>query len=136
MDRNPLGTAARAGFVYAAVAFAAGFALGIVRVTTVAPHLGETGAVVAELPLMLILTWFACRSIITRFRVPATLSARAAMGSLALLLLLFAETALAILGLDRTLHEQFMSYRNLPERLGLAAQVLFGLFPLVMRNRC
>jgi hypothetical protein len=56
------------------------------------------------------------------------------MGGLALTLLLLAETALATLGLGRTLAEHLASYQNLPERLGLAAQIAFGLFPLLQRR--
>ncbi len=135
MSPHPFRTAATAGLAYAAIAFAAGFALGVLRVTLIAPRLGETAAVLTELPIMLMLSWLACRWIIARWNVPATLSARATMGGLALALLLAADTMLGTLGLGRTLAEHLASYQNLPERLGLAAQVLFGLFPLLMHPR-
>ncbi len=131
MTAHPLRTAASAGLAYVAIAFAAGFALGVLRVTLLVPRLGETTAVLVELPLMLALSWFACRSIVRRFAVPATIAARATMGSLAFALLLLAEAALGTLGLGRTISEHLASYQNLPERLGLAAQILFGLFPLL-----
>ncbi len=133
MATRPMRTAATAGLAYVAIAFAAGFALGVLRVTFIAPRLGETAAVLTELPIMLAVSWLACRWIIARFSVPATLAARATMSGLALTLLLAAETILGTLGLGRTLSDHLASYQNLPERLGLAAQILFGLFPLIMR---
>ena len=134
MTTQPLRTAAIAGLAYVAIAFAAGFALGVLRVTLLAPRLGETTAVLIELPLMLALSWLACRWVIARFGVPATLTARATMGGLAFVILLLAEAALGTFGLGRTLAEHLASYQNLPERLGLAAQISFGLFPLLQRR--
>jgi hypothetical protein len=133
MTTHPLRTAAAAGLAYAVIAFAAGFALGVLRVTLIAPQFGEIAAVMFELPIMLALSWLACRWVIARWHVPATLTARATTGGLALALLLAAEAMLGTLGLGRTLAEHLASYQNLPERLGLAAQVLFGLIPLLMR---
>ena len=49
-----------AGLAYFAVVFAAGFVLGTLRVLVVAPHLGEIAAVVAELPIMLAVSWIIC----------------------------------------------------------------------------
>ena len=131
MTTHPPRTAATAGLAYVAIAFAAGFALGVLRVTLIAPRLSETAAVLIELPIMLALSWLACRWIIARWHVPATIVARATMGGLALALLLAAEAVLGTLGLGRTLAEHLASYQDLPERFGLAAQVLFGLFPLL-----
>jgi len=131
MANRTLRTAVTAGLAYVAIAFAAGFALGVLRVTLIAPRLGETAAVLLELPIMLALSWLACRWLIARWHVPATFVARATMGGLALALLLTAEAVLGTLGLGRTLAGHLASYQNLPERLGLAAQICFGLFPLV-----
>ncbi|OYW56499.1 MAG: hypothetical protein B7Y80_06340 [Hyphomicrobium sp. 32-62-53] len=131
MANRTLRTAVTAGLAYVAIAFAAGFALGVLRVTLIAPRLGETAAVLLELPIMLALSWLTCRWVIARWHVPASFVARATMGGLALALLLTAEAVLGTLGLGRTLAEHLASYQNLPERLGLAAQVLFGLFPLL-----
>lgn len=134
MANRALKTAATAGLAYAGLAFAAGFALGVLRVTLIAPRLGETAAVLLELPLMLTLSWLACRWIIARWHVADTIAARVTMGGFALTLLLAAEAVLATLGLGRTLAEHLASYQNLTERLGLAAQILFGLFPLLQRR--
>lgn len=135
MANRALQTAATAGLAYAGLAFAAGFALGVLRVAFIAPRLGETAAVMTELPIMLAVSWLACRWIVARWHVADTVAARATMGGLALTLLLAAEAVLGTLGLGRTLAQHLASYQNISGRMGLAAQILFGLFPLLMRSR-
>lgn len=44
-----------------AIVFAAGFGLGTIRVLLLAPYFGELTSVVFEIPLMLLLSSFACR---------------------------------------------------------------------------
>jgi hypothetical protein len=120
--------AARAGLLYFLVAFAAGFALGTARVLLVAPALGETAAVLLELPVMLAIAWVACRRLAAP--VPATAAARLTMGVVALALLAGAETLLGI-GLGRPLAAQLAALGTPPGALGLAGQVAFGLLPTV-----
>lgn len=124
-----------AGLVYFVTVFAAGFALGTLRVLVLAQSLGETASVILELPLILLISWFACRWIVVRFAVPATFPARFVMGLVALSLLLAAEAMLGIYGFGRTLAEHLARYANTPELLGLAGQILFALFPLLLRFR-
>lgn len=52
MGTRPFLRAAIAGLAYFAVVFAAGFALGVLRVLFAMPILGETVAVLFELPVM------------------------------------------------------------------------------------
>jgi hypothetical protein len=118
-----------AGLVYFAIVFAAGFAFGAVRVLVLLSSLGETAAVLLELPLILTLSWLACRWVITRFGVLKTSAAGWIMGGLAFTLLMTAELLLATLVLGRTLPEHFVRYGRLPELLGLAGQLLFAAFP-------
>ena len=87
--------AAKAGLAYFGVVFAAGFAIGVLRLLLVTPRLGETVAVLFELPLMIALSWLACRWLVTSFGVGPALSSRAAMGGVALAPLLAAEFGIA-----------------------------------------
>lgn len=50
-----------AGLAYFAVIFAAGVALGTVPVVLLIPRIGETAAVVIELPVILTVAWIASR---------------------------------------------------------------------------
>ena len=70
MERRSLTRAAWAGLAYFGIVFATGFALGTLRVLAVTPRLGENAAVLLELPIILTLSWVACRWLISRFDVP------------------------------------------------------------------
>lgn len=76
---------------YFALAFAAGFALGLVRVPVLEPMIGERIAILIEAPILLALCALAARGCTRRFAVPAALGARLVMGALALTPLLVVE---------------------------------------------
>lgn len=121
----------RAGATYFAVIFALGFVLGTIRVLVLLPRVGETVAVLLEGPLILTASWFTCRFLIAKFRVTPLLSARLMMGGSALTLLLLAEFALGVYGFNRSVAEHFAHYATTPGALGLAGQIVFGLFPIM-----
>ena len=123
--------AARAGVAYFALAFTAGFVLGTFRVLVLAPRLGATGAVLLELPVMLAVSFLAARWSVRRFAVPDRAGPRLAMGGLAFALLILAETLLGLALFGRTLAGQVATYAEPEGYLGLSAQVLFALMPLV-----
>jgi hypothetical protein len=126
--------AIRAGVLYFALVFAAGFVLGTLRVLALAPALGETTAVMAELPLILLIAWSACRWLTARLRVPGVPRPRAVMGALAFALLIGAEAMLgAVLG--RPLAAQAADLAHPAGALGLAGQVAFALLPLAQIRR-
>ena len=90
--------ALRAGALYFALVFGAGFALGTLRVLLVVPRLGTRTAELIEAPFMLAITVFAARWTVRRLAVPPARGPRLAMGCIALGLLLAAEFTL-VLGL-------------------------------------
>jgi len=79
---RPLPRTAAAGVAYFGVVLAAGFLLGTLRVLVMVPAIGEAGAVGLELPIMLTLSWLACRWLIARFDVAAALTPRLGMAGL------------------------------------------------------
>jgi hypothetical protein len=96
------------------------------------PRFGDpVTAVILELPIMLTLSWLACRWLIARFDVPVSFSARLVMGGLAFMTLMIAELGVSIFGFGRTLSVHLEQYRQLPALLGLAAQLAFAAFPIV-----
>lgn len=123
-------SALKAGLVYFLSVFAAGFLLGTIRVLLIEPRLGALGAVLLETPFILAASWFLCRSWIGRFNVPPSLSSRLVMGVFAFGLLLAAEILLGFYGFGRPLADQIAAWGTPPGALGLAGQMLFGLFPL------
>ena len=124
-----------AGAAYFAVVFAIGFVLGTVRVLALAPRLGELGAGLVELPVILTASWFVAAAVVRRFAVPATVPARALMGGTALILLLAAEAGLAVFLFGRTLAAHLGSYGELVPLMGLMGQIAFAAFPLMQIRR-
>ncbi|MEM9619876.1 MAG: hypothetical protein AAF936_18125 [Pseudomonadota bacterium] len=121
----------RAGAAYFALIFALGFVLGTIRVLVLLPRVGETNAVLLEGPLILTASWFTCSFLITRYRVAPVFSKRLLMGASALILLLLAEFVLGVYGFSRSVGEHFAHYATMPGALGLAGQIVFGLFPIM-----
>lgn len=121
--------ALRAGSLYFAAIFALGFVLGAVRTLALAPWIGETGAVLAELPVILAASWFAAGRL-ARPLGPA-LRLRIAMGGFAFALLMAAEAGLgAALGAA-----PFAGLATPAGALGLAGQFLFAAFPALRTPR-
>jgi len=120
----------KASCAYIGIVFAAGFIFGAIRVLVVAPILGELGAVFAELPIMLAISWIACGSVTARYAIPAHWRDRAFMGALAFTLLIAAEFCLSV-ALGRSA-DAFLTGLTTPAgAIGLIGQLAFALFPLL-----
>ena len=81
----------KAGALYFALVFGAGFVLGTVRTVWVVPRFGTRMAELMETPIMLVVTMVAARWIVRRLAVPSVPSSRLGMGFVALGLMLVAE---------------------------------------------
>lgn len=123
-----------AGIFYFLIVFGVGFLLGTVRILVLAPRVGETAAVLIELPAMLAISWVACGVLLRKLRVPAAPAARLVMGAVALTLLIAAEAMLAA-AFGETPAQFLHSLQSAPGALGLAGQVAFAVFPLARRAR-
>ncbi len=121
----------KAALAYFAIIFGAGFVLGTARVLLLVPRIGHLSAVMVELPVMLLASWLVCRAIVKRWRVPPEAGSRILMGLAAFLLLMTAEYILAVALFGRGPEAFFSDFRTAPGALGLAGQLLFGLWPLV-----
>jgi hypothetical protein len=123
-----------AALAYFLTVFGLGFALGAMRVLFVIPRIGETAAVLLELPVMLAASWVAAGWCVRRFAVPPRISARLAMGLLAFALVMVAELGLAISLFGQTAGEHFAAYRHFTGAVGLAAQLGYASFPALRRD--
>jgi hypothetical protein len=122
--------ATEAGAVYAVIVFLIGFILGTIRILLLAPRLGDTTAVIVEAPIILTTSWFICRWCVNRLDVRRTVTARSWMGLVAFLVLMLAEAGLgAVFG--RSLADQRAAYKSPPGAIGLAAQVIFAMLPVI-----
>jgi hypothetical protein len=132
MKLRPTPRVAAAGLAYFAIVFAAGFALGTLRVLILMPRLGNpVAAILLELPIMLAISWWSSRWLIARFEVPASLGASLAMGGIAFTTLMIAELGVSVFGFGRTLAAHLEQYRQLPALLGLVGQVAFAVIPAI-----
>lgn len=121
----------RAGVVYAAVVFAAGFVLGTLRTLVFVPWLGGSAAVVLELPVILAISWIICGWVIRRCEIPIDGGVRLAMGGVALAVLLASEACLSVILFGRSFGQHLATYRYSGAQIGLAGQLLFALMPLI-----
>ena len=131
MDAHSLRSAVLAGLTYFAVVFAAGFALGTLRVLVLVPRLGEDASVLLELPVMLTLSWMASRRLVALFGVSPAVGARLLMGGLAFAMLMTAELGISVFGFRRTFAEHVATYQQIPALFGLAAQIIFAALPAI-----
>jgi hypothetical protein len=125
----------KAGALYFALVFSAGFALGTMRVLVLVPRLGVRAAELLELPLMLAVSFLSARWVVRRMRVSCGVHARLRVGGLALALLLAAEFTL-VLGLQGLSLGEYLASRDpLSGAAYYIALVLFGLMPLLISRK-
>lgn len=126
-----MGRTMPAGLAYFAAVFLAGMFLGAVRVLVLEPRIGAVAAVLTELPVMLAVSWLACRWAVRLFRVPRRTGHRLAMGAFAFMLLMGAELALALYSVATSAGEHFAGYLEPAGAIGLAGQIAFGAMPFL-----
>ncbi|MGL4323924.1 MAG: hypothetical protein ACRCTD_07760 [Beijerinckiaceae bacterium] len=118
-----------AGFWYATIVFAAGFALGAMRETFVRQYLGDLTSVIVEIPFMLLLSWFVAQWLIARHTVPHRILDRVMMGIAALVLLLIAEAGVGIFLMKQSLWQHISSYFSWRGAVTIVSQGIFALIP-------
>jgi hypothetical protein len=125
-----MGIASKGRTLYALIVFLIGFIFGSIRVLLLAPRLGSTAAVCVETPVMLRASWFVCRWCVDRLNVPRQIGPRSD-GAVASVVLMAAEFVLGGVVFRRSVGEKLAGYASVAGVIGLAAQIGFGLFPLV-----
>lgn len=125
----------RAGVLYFALVFGAGFVLGTIRIIWVVPRYGERMAELMETPTMFVVTIVAARWIVCRLAVPSTPSSRLGMGFVALGLLLVAEFTLVLWLRGLTITEYFASRDPVSGTVYYLLLVVFAIMPLLVSRR-
>jgi len=125
----------RAGALYFAIVFAAGFALGTVRVLWLVPRLGERMAELAEMPFMLAVTVLAAHRVARRLSMPYAMPARLAMGLIGLSLLLALEFTVVLWLRGLTLEEYFATRDPVSGTIYYAMLGVFALMPLLVARK-
>jgi hypothetical protein len=86
----------KAGALYFAIVFGAGFVLGPIRILWAVPCFGTRMAELMETPIMFVVTILAARWVVRRLAVPPKPSSRLGMGCVGLGLMLVAEVGLVL----------------------------------------
>ena len=125
----------KAGVIYFALVFGAGFVLAVIHLLWVVPHFGMRMTELMETPIMFVVTLVVARWIVRRLAVPPTLSSRLGMGCIALALLLVAEFTLVV-WLQGLSVSDYLAIQDPVSRM--VYYVKFGVFaimPLVVARR-
>jgi len=125
----------KAGLLYFALVFGAGFVLGPIRILWVVPRFGTRMAELIETPIMPVVTIVAGRWIVRRLAVPSTPSCRLGIGCVALGLMLIAEFTL-VLWLRGLSISEYLANRD-PVSGTVYDMVLgvFAIIPLIVARR-
>jgi hypothetical protein len=125
----------KAGVLYFALVFGAGFVLGAIHLWWVVPRVGTSVAELVEMPIMLVVIVVAARGIVRRLAVPSTLSSRVGMGLLALALLLATEFTI-VLWLRSLFSSEYLASRDpVAGTVYLVMLGVFALMPLFVARR-
>jgi hypothetical protein len=125
----------KAGASYFAWVFAAGFALGAIRVPLLVPRLGVRVAELVEMPVMFLVMLFAARWVVRHFALPPKSVVRLGAGMTALGLLLMAEFSLVLWLQGMTLAQYFATRDPVSGSVYAAMLVMFALMPLLVGRR-
>ena len=124
--------ALKAGVLYFAVVFGAGFILGPIRIMYVVPRLGTRMAEFLEAPIMFVVSVVAARWIIRTFALPPALSQRLAMGGIGLGLMLTAEFTLVFWLRGLSIREYLATRDPLAGTVYYLLLGLFAVMPLLV----
>ncbi len=130
MSRRPL----KAGALYFALGFAAGWVLGPIRELWLIPRSGRLAGYLVEAPVMVIVMVVATRWVVRRLAVPPAIGSRAEMGLVALGLLLVAEIGGTRWLRGLSLSEYLAGFRSIPGAISLLLFLLFAAMPIVVRR--
>lgn len=129
------GRVVRAGLLYFALTFGAGFVLGPLRILFLVPRIGTRAAELVELPVMIGISWLAARWVTRRLAVPPRPAPRLAMGAIAGALLLAAEFTLVLRLRGLTLEEYFATRDPVAGAAYYAAVLLLVVMPVLVSRR-
>jgi hypothetical protein len=125
----------KAGVLYFALVFGAGFVLGTIRTLWVVPRIGTRMAELMETPVMLVVIILASRWLVLHLVVPSVLSARLGMGGIALCLLLVAEFGLVLWLRGLSIREYVATRDPVSGTVYYVMLGVFAIMPLLLARR-
>jgi len=125
----------KAGVLYFALVFGAGFVLGTIRTLWVVPRFGMRNAELMETPIMLVVTIVAARWIVHRLAVPSVPSSRLGMGFVALGLMLVAEFGFVLWLRGLSIREYLASRDPVSQTVYYLMLGMFAIMPFLIARR-
>ncbi|MGV2826986.1 hypothetical protein [Myxosarcina sp. GI1(2024)] len=122
----------KAGILYFALVFTAGFMLGFIRILWVVPLFGTRIAELMEMPIMLVVAIASASWLVQQLAVSSSLSSRLSMGLIALVLLLLAELTLVLRLRGLTLDEYFSTRDPVSGTVYYVMLIVFSVVPLLV----
>jgi hypothetical protein len=125
----------KAGALYFALVFGAGFVLGTVRTLWVVPRIGTRMAELLEEPIMLVIIILAARWVVRRFAVSPKASSLLSIGGIALGLMLVAEFTFVAWLRGLSVRDYLAGRDPVAGTVYYAMLVLFAIVPLLASKR-
>jgi hypothetical protein len=125
----------KAGALYFALVFGAGFVLGTVRTLWVVPRIGTRTAELLEEPMMLVIIILAARWLVRRLSVSPKASSRLSMGGIALGLMLVVEFTFVLWLRGLSIRDYLAGRDPVAGTAYYAMLVLFAIIPLLVARR-
>jgi hypothetical protein len=125
----------KAGLIYFALTFGAGFVLGPIRILLLVPRLGVRAAELVEMPVMIVVIWLSARWVTRRFAIPRSVGPRLGVGLLAVALLLTAEFSLVLRLRGLTIEEYLATRDPVTGAAYYGALALMALMPLLVERK-
>jgi hypothetical protein len=122
----------KAGAIYFALVFGAGFVLGTIRVLWLVPALGTRTAELLEMPVMLTVIILSARWVVRHFSMPYTASSRLGMGGIALALLLLLDFTVVLWIRGRSISQYVESFDPVAGTAYLVMLGVFAVMPLLV----
>ena len=123
-------TRLKAPFLYFLLVYLAGFALGTVREFLVTPAVGLTNALLIEMPIMAVVSFFAARFVLGRTPEARTPGDRLFVGCAAFIWLLMAEEAMTRILRGISIFTLWADFEPLAAFANIVGLGLFMLMPL------
>jgi len=125
----------KAGTLYFALVFGAGFVLGTIRTLWVVPSLGMRKAELMEAPVMFVITIVAARWVVGRFSLPPGPPTRLGVGFVALGFLLFAELGFVLWLRGMRIREYIASRDPVAGTVYIVMLGIFAVMPLFVSRK-
>jgi hypothetical protein len=125
----------KAGLLYFALVFGAGFVLGPIRIWWAVPRFGTRIGELMEAPIMFVITIAAARWVVRRLAVPSIPSYRLGMGCVALSLLLTGEFTLVLWLRGLSAREYLETRDPVSGTVYYLILVVFAIMPLLVARR-